>query len=157
MLSRIFPKSFDNNYQGNIFGLIIFALISAVKFLMGFNISGLNPLISPEHILQHVDGIPLDAMSDIASHAVIGSSQAWAVLMLLFTVLAMVALWRYRSMIPFIFCLYLADHVLRKGFQIANQGFEIATQMQMGNLINWALIALILVGIFSSLYGGKKN
>ncbi len=156
MLSRIFPANFNNEYRGTIFGLIIFALISLMKLLMGLNISGLNPFISPEHILQTVDGIPLDKMPEIAASSVIGTSRAWAILMLLLASLDFVALFRYRAMIPLLFCFHLLDHMFRKYFEIAKSGFDFSKPMEMGDMINWSLIIALVIGLILSAYGGKR-
>lgn len=157
MFSRIFPKNLNNEYRGTLFGLIIFAIITLIKLLMGFNISGLNPFISAEYILQKVDGIPLDTMPEIAAHAVIGSSQAWAILMLLLALSDILALIRYRSMIPLLFCFHLCDHLFRKYFEISKSGFDISKPMGMGDIINWVLIFALIIGLISASYGGKKK
>ena len=45
MLGRLFPRSLDNSYEGSWIAVWLFAPVLIAKTLMGFNFSGLNPII----------------------------------------------------------------------------------------------------------------
>src|ERR1022692_1576452 len=103
MLSRVFPKQFDNAYRGHWLAIWIFVPVVLVKLIMGVNVAGLDPLISKVAILKTADGVPLDTFGPGAASLVVFLFASWALGLLLFSLLALAALIRYRAMIPLMY------------------------------------------------------
>ena len=161
MLSRVFPKQFDNAYRGHWLAIWIFVPVVLVKLIMGVNVAGLDPLISNVVILKTADGVPLDTFGPAAASLVVFLFASWALGLLLFSLLALAALIRYRAMIPLMYLVLLTEQIGRKGLllinpivrahepivrAVANQG------VSAGALINWGLTAALVIGVLLSLH-----
>ncbi len=159
MLSRIFPKQFDNNYSGSKIALFIFAPIVLFKAIMGFNIGGLNPLISAKHILEKVDGVPISTYPIEAANSVIFSSMAWGMMLLTLCLISIIALFRYRSMIPILFLALLFEQIGRKwiGHKLYQTPLFDFTDLSTAATINWALTFALLIGFAISLFTTKRR
>ncbi len=159
MLHRLFPKQFDNTYRGSIAAIVILAPLLLMKLVIGFNIAGFNPWVSNRHILMSVDGIPLDTFSSAAASEIVFSSAAWGLGLVILGLLGVLALVRYRSMIPLMFVFLAIEQIGRKAIAIINappaapEGGALA----MGALINWAFLAAILLGLALSLGVTRSN
>ena len=156
--SHIFPKQFDNTYHGNWLAIWIFVPIVLVKLIMGVNVAGLDPLISNIDILKTADRVPLDTFGAEAASTVIFLYASWALGLLLLSLLAIVALVRYRAMIPLIYLLLTIEQVGRKGLLLINPivrapivGAGETGGISIGTLINWGLTAGLLIGFLLSL------
>jgi hypothetical protein len=110
MLSRIFPKQFDNHFRGNQLALWIFALITFMHTAIS-----ISSIFRPDGGAQSADGIPLDTFSPAAAQAVIGVGGLLDVAILLLCVFFILALIRYRSMIPLMYVVLVTQWVARKG------------------------------------------
>ena len=75
MLSRLFPRTLTNTYQGSWIALWLLAPVLVIKTLMGFNFSGLNPLVNVADILSTVDGVPIETFTQEAAKAVLASAK----------------------------------------------------------------------------------
>ncbi|NOX94958.1 MAG: hypothetical protein GXP04_07645 [Alphaproteobacteria bacterium] len=147
MFSLLFPKVIDNKYRGQWLALVFFAPVLLLKIMMGFNVAGLNPAIDVRDILQDVDGIPLDTYSTQAASDLVFSANAWGLSLFTICLVGVIALIRYRAMIPIAILLLTVEQVGRKAMAmaIAESGLGIGPDMSMGSIINWALsVALVL-------------
>jgi hypothetical protein len=151
MITRLFPKTIDNDYRGSFIALVLFLPVLAMKTLIGFNVSGLNPYVDTRRILISADGVPLDSFGAAAAEQVIFSSASWGLALLLLCALTIVALIRYRSMIPMLILLFAAEQIGRKAIGIKAFGPpETAAEPTFGFYINWAFtIALVLAFLLS--------
>ena len=106
MFELLRPKSFDNNYRGQKIALWIFGLFVLMK-----SVIGVNSIINGRVVMTSADGIPLDTYPSAAAQSLLA---IWALLGLshiILGVLAIIALVRYRSMTPFLFALFLLQHL----------------------------------------------
>jgi hypothetical protein len=106
MFDLLLPKSFDNNYRGHKLALWIFGLFVLMKCVIG-----VNSIINGRVVMTSADGIPLDTYPSAAAQSLVA---IWALLGLshiILGVLGIVALVRYRSMTPFLFALFLLQHL----------------------------------------------
>ncbi len=109
MLTRLFPATLDNNYRGHKAALWLFAIIVLLRLIIG-----LNSMINTHHIAVTADGIPLDsyppAAAQMAEHlfAILG---LWN---LLFALLGILVLARYRAMVPMFLLFLITQYVLGK-------------------------------------------
>ncbi len=154
MLNRLFPKQIDNNYQGSKIAIVILALITIVKMLMGINIGGFNPFIPTEYILSHVDGVPLDTYPMEAGQTIISMAQSWGLDMLILSLLSVLIMVRYRSAIPIMFIIYLSENFIRELPSLVKIFDQLLSgiALSMAAIINISLIALLFVGLILSIY-----
>ncbi len=151
MVGLLFPEVIDNKYRGQWWALVFFVPVLLLKLMMGFNVAGLNPVIAVRDILQDVDGIPLDTYSPAAVTDLIFFANAWGLSLLTICLVGVVALIRYRSMIPIAILLLTFEQVGRKAMSIAESGWGIGSDMSAGNTINWALSFALLLALVLSI------
>lgn len=147
MLERLFPRSLTNAYQGSWLALWLFAPVLLAKTLMGFNFSGLNPIIDVGEILRTVDGVPLDTFSAEAAAAVVDSAGAWGMALFTLCLFAWIALFRYRAAVPLAILLLLIEQIGRTGtgsVLALSKLIEGSTALSMGAIINLAMSALLI-------------
>ncbi len=106
MVSLLFPKMIDNRYRGQWLALVCFVPVLLLKLAIGFKVAGINPAIKVHDILQDVDGIPLDTYSTAAVTDLIFFANAWGLSLLTICLVGVIALIRYRSMIPIAILLF---------------------------------------------------
>jgi hypothetical protein len=151
MLSLLFPKVIDNKYRGQWLALVLFVPVLLLKIMMGFNVAGFNPTIEVRDILQNIDGIPLDAYSTAAATDLVYFANAWGLSLFTIGLVGLIALIRYRAMIPVAILLLTVEQVGRKAMSIAESGLRIGPDMTAGNIINWALSAALLMALVLSI------
>ncbi|MEL6213294.1 MAG: hypothetical protein AAFY22_04510 [Pseudomonadota bacterium] len=148
MTNLLFPKQIDNRYRGQWLGLVFFLPLMTLKLLMGFNVAGFNPTIKTRDILQEVDGIPLDTFSVEAASEIVFFGNAWGFMLFILASVGVIALIRYRAMIPFVFLLLTVEQVGRKVMtEIQAAPTDPGAAMSMGSMINWGLSAVCVVGL----------
>jgi hypothetical protein len=155
MLSRLFPKQIDNNYQGYKLAIWLLVLLLLFKTSISVNAVNWNPLMTSGEVLQRADGIPLDTFSANAADAAVLLFAVWGVTHLVLNLLGFIALVRYRTMIPLIYLLMAIDHIGRKA---AAEAFPIVrvNDGTVGVPVNLILIALLLIGFGMSLTTPRK-
>ena len=149
MLKSIFPEAFDNTYRGHRLGLWLLYPILFVK--IGIS---LVAIFRPDGGAQSADGIPLDAFPSAASEAVIGVIAILGLATLVTQLVGVIAVIRYRAMIPMIYLLMLAEYLGHRGLDwmkpIARSGGH------TGGVVSLVLIALIGLGLVLSLWGRES-
>src|SRR5665213_3439821 len=106
MLNRIFPKQFDNNYRGHWLAIWLFAPVVLARLAMAA-----NSIINTRFVAAGADGIPLDAYNAGGAEAVVLLFALLGLFALLLALQGVMVLVRYRSMIPFMFLLFLIVQV----------------------------------------------
>lgn len=147
MLSRILPKQFDNHYFGSKIALWIFALITFMHTAIS-----LSSIFRPDGGAQSADGIPLDTFSPAAAQAVIGVGGLLDLAILLLCALFVLALIRYRSMIPLMYVLLVTDWLARKGV-LWLKPIPRMPGTPTGHYVSLGIFALTVVGMILSLTG----
>lgn len=157
MFNRLFPRSIDNVYRGRWMALVFFLPVLAMKAIIGVNIAGLNPYVTTERILKSADGVPLDAWPADAVDQVVFSSAAWGVVMLMLCLLAVLALVRYRAMMPLVFLLFFAEQASRKWLATAIFGAPDPSEAHaLGFYINWGFTIALGAAVLLSLIPRKR-
>jgi hypothetical protein len=149
MFANPFPAQLDNAYRGRRLALWLLGLVAGVKLLMGGNC-----MLQPRFVAMTADHIPLDRYDPGAARAVIAFFAVWGLGQVLLALLALLAIWRYRTMAPIVFLLLLAEQVARKLlFQLHpisvtpyDGGLNVAV------LINWGFLALLALGLVLSVW-----
>lgn len=157
MFSRMFPRQFDNNYRGHRLALWLLVPVVLVKFAMGLNVSDLNPWISNVFVLETADRIPLGSYSADAAKTVVFLFASWGLALLILSTIGLVALIRYRAMIPLIYLALTAEQAGRMLLHLAHPVVKAATGegVSGGALINYGLTAALVIGLVFSLMGKR--
>lgn len=152
MFSRIFPRQFDNAYRGYRFAIWLFIPIVIVKLGMGA-----NSLFNTRFVATSADGIPLDNYGGGGADAVIAFFAVWGLGQMLLALFGILVLIRYRTMIPLMYLLFLTEQLARKAIffvhPIASSGAQMtaATGLSVGTLVNYGLLAAMVIGFVLSL------
>ena len=144
MLNRIFPQQFDNNYRGHKLALWLFALLVLMK--IGISLSS---IFDTYNVVRSADGIPLDTFTAGGAEAVVSVTALLGLSHFLLASLGVLALIRYRAMIPFMYVLLLVEFFAKKWIQLVNP--IVRTGTPPSTYVNLVLIALLIAGIFLSL------
>lgn len=144
MLNLILPERIDNTYRGH--RLALWLLIPVVVMKAGI---ALGTIFNGRAAAQSADGIPLESFGAGGAEAVVALFAIWGLSQLVISVLGVLALTRYRAMIPLMFVLLLLEHLARKWILAVK---PIATTgTSPGSYINLVLLVLMIVGLTLSL------
>ncbi len=144
MLGRLFPPAFDNHYQGKTAALWIFGLILALKILQSVNV-----MFQPYYIAISADGIPLPSYSSSAVATIVGLFSLLGLAQFMLWTIGVLALVRYRSMVPLMFCAMVLHYFVGRGLLLLHPIER--TGPHAGIYINMAAFVLMLVGLLLSL------
>jgi hypothetical protein len=109
MLNQLFPSRFANDYRGSKIALWLFGILLLLKLTMS-----LNSTFNGYHVATTADGIPLDTFPPAAAQTIVRLFASWGTAHLTITLLGILALIRYRSMVPLMFAAHLFEFLLKK-------------------------------------------
>ena len=139
-LNPVLPRLIDNVHRGH--PLAIWLLVPIVTFKTAI---ALGTIFNGRAAAQTADGIPLDSFGAAGAATVVTLFALWGLSQLVFGALGVLALVRYRAMIPLVYVLLLVEHVARRGILLAMPIARSAAPP--GLYINLALLALMAVGL----------
>lgn len=157
MLSRLFPRQFDNDYRGHWLAVWLFVLIMFMKGTQGVVV-----MIMPRDALTNADGIPLDSFNAAGVEFLVAIFAVSALYVLILPLQSLVVLIRYRAMIPFMYLLFLVVQVSSRALLMLNPIVRSdAPPMGFGGLpigfyMNLAILAVTVVGFVLSLVDRSK-
>jgi hypothetical protein len=144
MLNEFLPRQVDNTYHGYRIALWLFALLVFLRVTMS-----LNSIFNARVVASSADGIPLDTFTPVGAQTVVSLFALLGLSNLIICLLCILVLARYRALIPFMFALFLLEHLSRK---LILQFMPIVrTGTSPGFVVNLILLALIIVGLALSL------
>jgi hypothetical protein len=154
MLSRVFPRQFDNaSYRGHRFGVWLFIPILVVELGIGA-----NSIINTRFVATSADGIPLDRYDPAGAEAVISLFALLGLSRVLLALTGAMALIRYRAMIPFMYLLLLAMQFGTKALvflhPIASSG---SSSGGTGSVVILGLVTLMVIGFGLSIVSGERR
>lgn len=144
ILGQILPRCIDNTYRGHPAAFWLFLAILVMKTAIA-----LGTIFNGRNAAQSADGIPLDSFGADGARAVVALFAIWGLAQLVFSVFGVLALTRYRAMIPFLFALFLVEHLARRLILMVKPIARTGTPP--GLAINLALLGLMVVGLVLSL------
>lgn len=150
MLDKLLPRTIDNSYGGSKVALWMLAILVLMKGAMGA-----NSIFNGHMVAANADGIPLDTFTAAGAQAVISFLALWGLSLLIFSLLGVLALVRYRAMVPLVFLLMLVEHLGRKLILVFMPIAKVGAPLSFS--INAFLIALTAVGLVLSLWGRGKQ
>jgi hypothetical protein len=149
MFARLFPKQFDNAYRGHWLALILFGLLLVLDAVVGT-----NSILHTRSVMIGADGIPLDSFSPRAAQEAISEFALLGLWRLFFVLLGLVALIRYRAMVPFLFLLLFIQQLAGKVVHALHPTDGGVTQA--GSVVVWGMLGVIVVGFVLSLIGKSE-
>jgi len=153
MFSRIFPKVIDNVHRGHWLAILFLIPLALSKVTIGA-----NSMINTRLVATSADGIPLDSYGAAGAQAVIALFALWGLCTFLIGLQCVVALLRYRAMIPLMYLLLLLEQAGRKALFTVNAlptpdaPTVGAAGVSLGFLVNLTLLMAMLIGFALSLY-----
>jgi hypothetical protein len=148
-LNALFPRSIDNNYSGRKAALWLLAILVFVKGAMG-----VNSIFNGDAVATTADSIPLESFSPAGASAVLAFLALWGWSLLLFSLLGVLALVRYRALVPLVFLLLLLEQLGRKWILLAMPIAKAGPSPAF--CINTLLMAAMVVGLALSLWSKHK-
>jgi len=144
MLKRILPRQIDNDFRGHWLALWLFGAVVLVK--LGIS---MGTMFNGHEAASSADGIPLDTFTPAGAQTVISLFAIWGLAQFVICLLCILALVRYRAMIPLLFALllleYLGKRVILVFLPVAKTGTP------PGSIINLVLLGVMIIGLALSL------
>jgi hypothetical protein len=144
MLNQVFPQRFDNNYRGHKLALWLFALLALMKLGMS-----LSAIFDGYNMARSADGIPINTFTSGGAEAVVSITALLGLSHFLLASLGVLALIRYRAMIPLMYVLFLVEYFAKKWILLVYP--IVRTGTSPSTYVNLVLIALLIAGLVLSL------
>lgn len=152
MLTKIFPKQFDNVFRGHFLAAWLFGAAVLMELAMAT-----NSIVNTRTVATLADAIPLDRYGNGAAQTVIAIFALAGLFRLLLALLGLLVIVRYRSMIPLMFLVLLALHLGSKALlvfhPITRSGVSSA---RLGSAFVYTIIAILFIGFGLSLVRSSK-
>ena len=145
MLNAFLPRPIDNTYRGKTAALWIFGIILILRLVMS-----LNSIFNTAEIATKADGIPLATYPPAAAHTIISLFASLALAHLMLIIVAALVLFRYRSIVPFMYALLITEHLGRKALLYYHGLARVGTPP--GFYVNLGLLSLMVIGFAFSLW-----
>jgi len=145
MLNLLLPQRFDNAHHGHKLALWLFGLVVFMKTSIG-----MGTIFNSSNAAIHADGIPLDSFTTAGAQAVVSLFAMWGLGQAMIGLLCLLALIRYRALVPLLFSLLLLEHLGRKLIMFVLPIPR--TGHPPGTYINLVLLGLMIVGLVLSLW-----
>jgi hypothetical protein len=150
MLDQLLPQRFDNAYRGHKLALWLFGLLVLVKVAIS-----LGSIFNGYEAASSADGIPLETFTPAGVQAVVTLFALLGLVHLMLLLLCVLALVRYRAMIPLMFAVLLLEYLARRLILLL---MPIAsTGKPPGLFINLALLAVMIGGLLLSLWNRESR
>lgn len=149
MVDRLLPRHIDNTYRGYKLALWLFGLVVAVRIAQSVSI-----IFRGYSTARDADGIPLDTYTPAAAQTVVAVFAQGSLWRLIFCVLCVLVLVRYRSAVPLMFALLLLNYLASQLI------FQLVPLVRMGTppgpIVNFIMFVLMIVGLALSLWRPGK-
>jgi len=144
LLERLLPARADNAYRGHPLALWLFGAVVLLKAGIGF-----GTLFNGRNGAVKADGIALESFGAQGADAFISLFAAWGLAQVTLAAVSLTVLVRFRTLVPAMLVLLLAEHLLRKLVFVV---LPIArTGVAPGLFINLAIVAAMVIALVLSL------
>ena len=151
MLNRLFPREVDKRFEGHRAALWLLGLFVAVKVPMS-----LNSIFNTAAVAAGADGMPLDRFGPAGARAVLMLFALMALGQLALAIVALAALVRWRSLVPFLFLVLLSEQLARR-FIVASYEVERTGAASFGWYLNMGIVAALALGLVLSLIPTRRS
>lgn len=150
ILEQLLPRQADNRFAGHRAALWLLGLFIALKIVMG-----VNSIFNTQSVAVGADGIPLDSYGPAAARQVLTLFALTALGQLTLALVGLTVLVRYRSLVPFMFVVLLAEQIARR---LIVQSYAVVRTDggSTGLYINLGLMALLALGLLLSLIPARQ-
>lgn len=149
MLARLFPKTIDTQWRGPWAAVAVLALVVLMKLSTSF-----GTVFATRRVALGPDGIPVDKVGPEAAGVMLNLLAVVGFDQLVLTLVGVIALVRYRAMIPLAFLLLLTEQAGRRAVNYYHPSVH-GEGASAGLYINLAILALMVVGFGLSLMERK--
>lgn len=150
MFGRLFPKEFDNAYRGHWLALVILGLLLLLRLAQ----TGIG-LVDPILVIRGPDGMLFDTFNAPAQATFTYVFRLLCFVNLLICLIGVLALVRYRAMVPLI---YLVVLFLLAGQKVIGLLNPIPRAPEApGGMIVLAMLAVTLLGCLLSVLDTRKK
>lgn len=148
MLGQLLPQRADNAYRGHRAALALLALLLLMKAAIS-----MGSILDGHAAASSADGIPIDTYTPAGARTVVSLFALLGLANLVVCAIGAVVLVRYRSLVPLLFALLLAQQL---GRQLILQLLPIErTGAPPGFAINHAILGIMIVGLALSLWSRR--
>jgi len=151
VLDRLFPKQVDNRFDGRRSALWLLGLLIALKLVVS-----LNSIFNTALVAQGADGIPLDSYGPAAAREVLTLFALVALGQLILALVALAALIRWRSLVPFLYLVSLVEMVARR-LIVETQGATQPAASPIAWYVTWGVLILLVLGLALSLIPARRS
>ena len=134
-INRLFPPQIDSRARGSRIAWWLLLLFISLKLVMS-----INSIFNAEAVAVGADKIPIDSYGPAAAEEVLTLFRLVGLDQLALTLVALIALVRYRQLIPFAALLFLAEHLARR---LIVTGNLFPAQLSAAYLVNVGLMAIL--------------
>jgi len=150
MLSRIFPQTIDNQLNGQWLGYLLLVPVLLLKLAIA-----IGSMVMPAEA-NSTDGIEMSGYPVTALQEAIASTALLGLLHLSIALIGVLALIRYRAMVPLIYVWLLFEFAGRR-LLLTIYPIERAGDTSSALTINLVLLALMVVGFGFSIWPRKQK
>jgi hypothetical protein len=144
MFDQLLPQRIDNTYRGPKLALWMFGLVVLMKVGMS-----LVSIFNGYQTASTADAVPLDTFTPAGAQAVVSLFALLGFAQLMLCFLGILALVKYRAMVPLIFLLLLLELLGRRLILLFLP--VVRTGTPPGLIMNLVLLALMIAGLGLSL------
>ena len=151
MVDRLLPRQFDNRFDGKRLALWLLGMLLALKLVIG-----VNSLLNTESVAAGADKFPLASYGADGASAVLMLFALHALAGLMLTLVGILALVRYRAMVPLVFVLLIVEQIARR---LIVQGYAIerSEPTSAAVIVNMTLLGMLLLGLALSLWSRRRT
>jgi len=144
MFDQLLPRHIDNTYRGSKLALWMFGLVVLMRVGMS-----LVSIFNGYQTASTADAIPIDTFTPAGAQAVVSLFALLGLGQLMLCLLGILALVRYRAMVPLMFLLLLLEFLGRRLTLLFLP--VVRTGTPPGLFVNLVLLALMIAGLALSL------
>ena len=144
-IERLIPARIDGSVRGSRIAWWLLLLFIGLKLIMS-----INSIFNAEAVAVGADKIPVASYGAAAGQQVLTLFRLVGLDQLALTLVALLALVRYRQLIPFVALLFLAEHLARR---LIVTGGLFPAQLSAAFLVNAGLMAVLALVAALSLWG----
>jgi hypothetical protein len=145
---ELLPRSINNDYSGTRIALGFFVLLTVMTL-----VRSLIHMVAPDGGAQSIASIPLDAFTENGAAAVIHIFSLWGLSQLIVGIIYVVALVRYRSLIPLMYLLGVVEYAVRLIMSFLKPVHTEGTAP--GGVANYVFVPLLILMLVLSLVRRK--
>jgi hypothetical protein len=146
MLELIFPRQIDNKFRGQRLALWLFVPIVVLRLGIGA-----GSVFNTHEAVVSADGIPLSTFNTAGADTVIALFSLLGLFHLLLGLLGVLALVRYRALVPLLYLLFLVQALSNKLLLLIHPIARAGGQG--GSLVALTVLALTVIGLVLCVVG----